>query len=100
VEALSGAKATEEPDYRKFVQDTGFDYRLDLESVAVAFVEGNMYAVVRGVFHGSGFRSTQRLKVFVHAHGLQDAASQPERFIPFTPAEQCSRIAVSMRTMA
>jgi hypothetical protein len=47
---LAGSKATEEPDYLKFVNDTGFDYRTDLDAVAAAFVENRFYATLRGRF--------------------------------------------------
>ncbi len=33
LDALAGSKAAEESDYRKFVQDSGFDYRSDMEAV-------------------------------------------------------------------
>jgi len=48
---LAGSKAAEEPDYRKFVDETGFDYRTDLDAVAAAFVENRFYATLRGRFH-------------------------------------------------
>lgn len=47
---LAGSKAAEEPDYLKFVNDTGFDYRTDLDAVAAAFVENRFYATLRGRF--------------------------------------------------
>ncbi len=47
---LAGSKAAEEPDYRKFVDETGFDYRTDLDAVAAAFVENRFYATLRGRF--------------------------------------------------
>jgi hypothetical protein len=47
---LAGSKAAEEPDYLKFVTDTGFDYRTDLDAVAAAFVDNHFYATLRGRF--------------------------------------------------
>jgi len=47
---LAGSKAAEEPDYRKFVDETGFDYRTDLDALAAAFVDGRFYATLRGRF--------------------------------------------------
>jgi len=47
---LAGSKAAEEPDYRKFVDETGFDYRTDLDAVAAAFIENRFYATLRGRF--------------------------------------------------
>jgi hypothetical protein len=47
---LAGSKAAEEPDYLKFVNDTGFDYRTDLDAIAAAFAENRFYATLRGRF--------------------------------------------------
>jgi hypothetical protein len=84
--ALAGSKATEEPEYRKFVQDSGFDYKSDLEAVAVAFVDGNMYATARGAFQW------KRLSDYATANGgscknsvCEMPASQPQRFVSFYP---------------
>jgi hypothetical protein len=50
LDLLAGSKAAEEPDYRRFVDQTGFDYRTDLDAVAAAFINGNVYMTVRGRF--------------------------------------------------
>jgi hypothetical protein len=50
LDLLAGSKAAEEPDYRKFVEQTGFDYRTDLDAVAAAFLRGSVYMAVRGHF--------------------------------------------------
>lgn len=50
LDLLAGSKAGEEPDYRKFVEQTGFDYRRDLDSVAAAFVSNASYFTVHGRF--------------------------------------------------
>ena len=47
---VAGSKAAEEADYRKFVEQTGFDYRTDLDAVAAAFVDGRVYTALRGRF--------------------------------------------------
>jgi hypothetical protein len=84
LDALAGSKTAEEADYRKFVQDSGFDYRRDLDAVAVAFVDGNTYATARGAFQW------KRLADYAGANGGSCAssicempASQPGRFISF-----------------
>ena len=84
LDALTGSKTKEESDYRRFVQDSGFDYRSDLEAVAVAFVDGNTYATARGTFQW------KRLADYARASGgsctndvCQMPASQPGRFISF-----------------
>ncbi len=47
---VAGTKTEEEPDYRRFVEQTGFDYRNDLEAIAAAFFHGGSYFTVRGRF--------------------------------------------------
>ena len=50
LDLLAGSKAAEDADYRKFVQDVGFDYRTDLDALAAAFVDHGSYFTVRGRF--------------------------------------------------
>jgi hypothetical protein len=50
LDLVAGSKAAEEADYRKFVEQTGFDYRTDLDAVAAAFVDGRVYTTLRGRF--------------------------------------------------
>jgi len=50
LDLVAGSKAIEEPDYRKFVDQTGFDYRRDLDAVAAAFVDNHVYITLRGRF--------------------------------------------------
>ena len=47
---LAGSKAAEETDYRKFVDETGFDYRTDLDALAASFADNRLYATLRGRF--------------------------------------------------
>jgi hypothetical protein len=46
----AGPQTVEEPDYRRFVEETGFDYRRDLKAVAASFVHGDVYLAVQGQF--------------------------------------------------
>ncbi len=50
LDLVAGSKTAEEPDYRKFVAQTGFDYRKDLDSVAAAFAPNASYFTVHGHF--------------------------------------------------
>lgn len=50
LDVLAGDPAAEEADYRRFVDETGFDYRADLDQVAFALRGGNSYAVASGRF--------------------------------------------------
>ena len=48
---VAGSKAAEEIEYKQFVDTTLFDYRQDLDSVAVAFKDNQVFFALRGRFH-------------------------------------------------
>lgn len=48
--AIAGNRVTEEPEYKLFVQQSGFDYRQDLDSVTAAFHGGETLVLARGRF--------------------------------------------------
>ncbi len=88
----TGTKAAEEPDYRQFVEQTGFDYRDDLEAIAIAVRENpqthqrDYFAAARGHF------DWKRLISYAKAHGgecnasfCRVPASQPHRYVSFYP---------------
>ena len=84
LDLLAGSRATEEPDYRRFVDATGFDYRVDLDAVAAAFSGGNTYFAIRGHFEWD------RLLAYALAQGgrCRNAicimpAAAPQRFISY-----------------
>ncbi|MDP8989551.1 MAG: hypothetical protein M3N41_05650 [Acidobacteriota bacterium] len=84
LDLVAGSKAAEEADYRKFVEQTGFDYRTDLDAVAAAFVDGRVYATLRGRFQWT------KLAAYAESQGGQcrDAVcsmpgSSPERNISY-----------------
>ena len=78
--------ASEEPDYRKFVEQSGFDYNRDLQAVAVSFVNGEEFGAARGKFDWT------KLSAYAAAQGgsCKDSlcslpASKPEYYISFYP---------------
>ena len=86
VDLLAGPKTAEEPDYRKFVDLTGFDYRTDLDGIAAAFWHGGSYFVVRGRF------AWKQLAEYATSQGghcrnavCEMPGSTPERNISFYP---------------
>ena len=86
LDLLAGSKAAEEPDYRRFIDQTGFDYRTDLDAVAAAFVHGDTYIVARGRFQW------KRLNDYAREQGgncrnidCTMPASTPGRHISFYP---------------
>jgi hypothetical protein len=83
---LAGAPGAEEPDYRAFLAETGFDYRRDLDAVAVRFQGGAIYYVVQGRIDRT------RLAGYARRHGGVCAgdfctlpASDPGRTVGFQP---------------
>ena len=50
LQLIAGNKAAEDPEYQKFVSQTGFDYSKDLDAAAVAFFHGSEYFTLRGRF--------------------------------------------------
>lgn len=49
--AITGSKAVEEAEYRDFVDRTGFDYKTDLDQLAISFQGNSRYAVAVGRFN-------------------------------------------------
>jgi hypothetical protein len=83
---LVGSKTAEEPDYRQFVQETGFDYRQDLDAVAAALKDGRIYFALRGRFHWNNLRDyAARQNGSCHNDFCVVAGSQPNRRISFYP---------------
>jgi hypothetical protein len=86
LDVLAGSKASEEADYRGFVEQTGFDYRTDLDAVAAAFLHGDVYFAIKGRF------DMKRLSKYALSQQGQCEnttcrmpASQPNRHISFYP---------------
>jgi hypothetical protein len=84
LEMIAGSKAVEEPDYRKFVEQTGFDYRTDLDAAAAAFFHNDVYFALRGRFQW------KKLAQYAVSQGGQCAGgvcsmagSTPQRHISF-----------------
>lgn len=49
--AVTGSKAVEEAEYREFVDQSGFDYKTDLDQLAISFQGKSRYAVAVGRFN-------------------------------------------------
>jgi hypothetical protein len=63
LDLIAGSKSAEDPEYKTFVDQTGLDYRTDLEAVAAAFSEGNTYFALRGRF------LWKKLAAYAQSHG-------------------------------
>jgi hypothetical protein len=88
LDLLAGSQGTEEADYKKFVEQTGFDYRTDLDAVAAGFRDGDEYFAVQGRF------KWDQLAAYAQSHqgkcevgdsgrGCAMPASQPGKTISF-----------------
>lgn len=88
LQALSGSKASEDAEYRQFVQDTGFDYTRDVESLAGASDGSQVFFIVRGRFDWS------RLRRYATTHGgachgdfCNVPTTRPGRWASFLPVQ-------------
>ena len=99
---LAGSKVTEEPEYKAFVVETGFDYGQDLDSVIVAFHRNAVYFLLRGRF------DWRRLAAYVASQDgvcrnafCRAKGSTPKRNISFFPLRSdVMALAVSADTWA
>lgn len=87
LELLAGTQGTEEADYKKFVEQTGFDYRTDLDAIAAGFRDGDEYFAIQGRFKWKQLADYAR----AHQGSCQDQdrqcslpANQPGRTISFS----------------
>jgi hypothetical protein len=86
LERLAGSRSAEEADYRRFVEQIGFDYRTDLDAIAASFVSGDVYLTVRGRFQWTQlaeYAKSQRGECHYAVCSLP--ASAPGRRISFFP---------------
>ena len=86
LDLIAGSKAAEEADYKRFVEQTSFDYRSDLDEVAAAFLRGSVYMAIRGHF------DWKKLNAYAESQGgfcrntvCEMPASEPNRHISFYP---------------
>jgi hypothetical protein len=83
---IAGSKAAEELEYRQFVEETLFDYRQDLDAVAAAFKDGQVFFALRGRFHWKNLMEyATRQGGSCHNGFCSVNGSQPHRHISFYP---------------
>jgi hypothetical protein len=86
LDVLAGSKTAEEPDYRHFADEIGFDYRTDLDAVAAAFVHGGFYAAARGHFDWKRLTEYALAQQGKCSNGICSIpGSQLDRIISFYP---------------
>ena len=57
---FSGSKPVQDPEYRTFVRETSFDYTRDLDAVAGAVQNGQVFFIIRGRFDWNKLRQYAR----------------------------------------
>ena len=83
---IAGSKAAEELEYQQFVDQTMFDYRQDLDAVAVAFKNGQVFLAARGNFHWKNLMDyATRQGGSCHNSFCTAPSSRPSRRISFCP---------------
>ena len=80
LDLIAGSKSLEDADYKKFVAETGFDYRTDLNSLAIAFRDGDVYYAAQGNF------TWDKIAAYAPAHG-----GKCERFLCTSPGSEAGR---------
>jgi hypothetical protein len=99
---LGASRGAIEPEYKQFLDGTGFDYRRDLDSVVASFSRSGNYFIARGRFDWTKLRDYA-----IHSGGAcyQDLCriqgSKPERHISFLPLRKDAiALAVSTNDLA
>jgi len=84
LDLLAGSQGAEEPEYKKFVEETGFNYRTDLDAVAAAFRDGDTYFAVQGRFQWNRLADYARSHQGSCQEGMCSMpATQPGKTISF-----------------
>jgi hypothetical protein len=99
---LTGSKNPLEPEYKQFLDGTGFDYRRDLDLVVASFSKSGNFFVARGRFDWNklrGYAALQGGSCFKELCRMQ--GSTPERHISFLPLrDDAVALAVSTDDLA
>jgi hypothetical protein len=83
---IAGSKAAEELEYQQFVDETLFDYRQDLDAIAAAFKDGQVFFALRGRFHWKNLMEyAVRQGGSCHNSFCTMPGSRPHRRISFYP---------------
>jgi hypothetical protein len=83
---IAGSKAAQELEYQQFVDETLFDYRQDLDAVAAAFKDNQVFFVLRGRFHWKNLMDyAVRQNGTCRNSFCSMPATQPHRWVSFYP---------------
>jgi hypothetical protein len=88
LDVFAGSQTAQEQDYQEFVRQTRFDYTKDIDSMAAAIDQKQMFFIVRGRFDWS------RLRQYAMSHGgacqgdvCHAPTSKPNRWASFLPIQ-------------
>jgi hypothetical protein len=83
---LSASKIDPEPEYKQFLQGTGFNYRRDLDQLLASFSNSGTFFLARGRFDLTKLREyVQRQGGTCYEQLCRMQGSKPERRISFLP---------------
>ena len=89
LEELVGKEANEDADYRAFAGQIGFNYRTDLDGIAVSYSDSGLYAAVRGRFNWAKLTAYAAAQKGECTNGLCSMpAGRPQQSISFTMLSQ------------
>lgn len=99
---LTASKLPPEPEYKQFLDGTGFDYRRDLESVVASFSKSGSFFIARGHFDWNKLREyAVRQGGSCYQQLCRMQGSTPERHISFLPLrDDAIALAVSTDDLA
>ena len=99
---LNPSAVPTEPEYKKFLEGTGFDYRRDLESVVASFSSSGTFFIARGRFDWAKLRDyAARNGGSCYRDLCRMQGSRPERHISFLPLRKDAiALAVSTNDLA
>ncbi len=99
---LTESKASIEPEYKQFLDGTGFDYRRDLDSLVASFSPSGTFFIARGRFDWKKLRNyAMRQGGSCYRDLCRVPGTTPERHISFLPLrDDALALAVSTNDLA
>ena len=89
LQLFDGSKVSEDPEYKRFVRQTEFDYTQDLDAALVVFAPAGEYMLVRGRFEWGSLKKYVQAQDGGSCNNLlcRMPGSTPERHISFLPVQ-------------
>lgn len=85
-DVLDGAPVAEEPEYRRFVEESGFDWKTDLDALTLSHYRNEWYFLIEGRFDMERLRQYALSRNGTCRNGVCDVAGvTPGRRISFYP---------------